>query len=167
MGKNRGFTLIELIVTIAILAIIVTLAAPSFGNMMTEQKLNASTRELALAINQAKSQAAMMKTTVALCLNKTNTDNDFTKDKCATAVVLPGYAAMSAAEKVKAQQNRVISVQIDSLIVVESTSAVGVLFTEIGSTTTATTIFSFCKSGKKREIKVTRFGNEKPVEGTC
>ncbi|KXZ68461.1 GspH/FimT family pseudopilin [Acinetobacter venetianus] len=166
MEKNRGFTLIELMVTIAILAIIVTLAAPSFGNMMTEQKLNASTRELALAINQAKSQAAMMKTTVALCLNKTNTDNDFTKDECATAVVLPGYAAMSAADKIRTQQNRVISVQIDPQIVVESTSAVGVLFTEIGSATTTPT-FSFCQSAKQRTVQVERFGNVTKTSGTC
>ncbi len=44
-----------------------------------------------LAINQAKSQAALMKTTVALCLNKTNTDADFNKDECATALI-PSYA---------------------------------------------------------------------------
>ena len=166
MGKNRGFTLIELMVTIAVFAIIAMMAAPSFSGMMTEQKLNSSTRELGLAINQAKSQAAMMKTTVALCLNKTNTDNDFTKDECATTIVLPGYAAMSAADKKRAQQNRVISVQIDPQIVVESTSAVGVLFTEIGSATTTPT-FSFCKSAKKRSIQVERFGNVTKTSGTC
>ena len=166
MGENRGFTLTELMVTIAVFAIIAMMAAPSFSGMMTEQKLNSSTRELGLAINQAKSQAAMMKTTVALCLNKTNTDNDFTKDECATTIVLPGYAAMSAADKIRAQQNRVISVQIDPQIVVESTSAVGILFTEIGSATTTPT-FSFCKSAKKRSIQVEKFGSITKTSGTC
>ncbi|MFC6630264.1 Tfp pilus assembly protein FimT/FimU [Acinetobacter beijerinckii] len=94
MGKSRGFTLVELMVTIAIFAVIAMMAVPAFGNMMTTQKLNSSTRELAIAINQAKSQAAMMKTTVALCLNKTNTDNDFTKDECASATI-PEYTATS------------------------------------------------------------------------
>ena len=70
------------------------------------------------------------------------------------------------AEKEKAQQNRVISVQIDPQIVVESTSAVGVLFTEIGSATTTPT-FSFCKSAKKRSIQVERFGNVTKTSGTC
>jgi type IV fimbrial biogenesis protein FimT/type IV fimbrial biogenesis protein FimU len=31
MGNNRGFTLIELMVTIAVLAIIASIAAPSFS----------------------------------------------------------------------------------------------------------------------------------------
>ncbi len=35
----RGFTLIELMVTIAVLAIIVMMAAPSFGNMLAQQNL--------------------------------------------------------------------------------------------------------------------------------
>ena len=152
--------------TIAVLAIIAMMAAPSFGNLISEQKLNSSARELVMSINQAKSQAALKKTTVALCLNRTNTDNDFTKGECATTIVLPGYAAMSAADKIRAQQNRVISVQIDPQIVVESTSAVGVLFTEIGSATTTPT-FSFCKSAKQITVRVERFGNVTKTSGTC
>ena len=89
---NHGFTLIELMVTIAVMAIIATIAAPSFGDMIARQKLNTSTRDLMMAINQAKSQAALMKTTVALCLSRTNSDDDFTKEECAAAVI-PEYTA--------------------------------------------------------------------------
>jgi prepilin-type N-terminal cleavage/methylation domain-containing protein len=38
MGKNRGFTLIELMVTIAVLAIIAMMAAPAFSNMALATK---------------------------------------------------------------------------------------------------------------------------------
>jgi prepilin-type N-terminal cleavage/methylation domain-containing protein len=175
MGKSRGFTLVELMVTIAIFAVIAMMAAPSFGNMMTEQKLNASSRELVFAINQAKSQAAIMKTTVALCLNRTNTDSDFNKDECARAAI-PEYTAtnpgppivpiLNNTQKAEVLKSRVISVQIDPQIVVDSGSAVAVLFNEVGSAT-ATQTFRFCKSAHQRTIEVSRLGNVKKTSGTC
>ena len=40
MKKIQGFTLIELMVTIAVLAIIAMMAAPTFGDMLDKQNLN-------------------------------------------------------------------------------------------------------------------------------
>ena len=165
MRINQGFTLIELMVTIAIMAIIASLAAPSFGNLISEQKLNSSARELVMSINQAKSQAALKKTTVALCLNRTNTDNDFTKGECATAV-LSDYATLTSAQQTEAQKTRVISVQVNPAVVVESTSATAVLFSDIGSVASAST-FSFCNSSKQRVVSVTRLGIISQTSGAC
>ena len=165
MRTEQGFTLIELIITIAIMAIIATLAAPSFGNLISEQKLNSSARELVMSINQAKSQAALKKTTVALCLNRTNTDNDFTKGECATAV-LSDYATLTSAQQIEAQKTRVISVQVNPAVVVESTSATAVLFSDIGSADSAST-FSFCNSSKQRVVSVTRLGIISQTSGAC
>ena len=165
MNKNKGFTLIELMVTIAVMAIIAMIAAPSFGNLVSEKKLNGAARELVVAINQAKSQAALMKTSVALCLNKTNSDDDFTKDECATALI-PSYATLTANQKLEAQKTRVISVQINPNIVVDSTSATTVLFNDVGSANSSET-FSFCKSGKQKTVFVTRLGIVSQTSGTC
>lgn len=163
--REQGFTLIELMITIAVLAIIATMAAPSFGNLVSKQKLNGSVRELVLAINQAKSQAALMKTTVALCLNKTNTDADFDKDECGTAL-LPNYTSLGDDQKKEAKETRMISVQIDPSVVVESTSAAMVLFTDVGSASSSET-FSFCKSGMQKTVSVTRLGIMSQTSGTC
>ena len=172
--KNHGFTLIELMVTIAVMATIATMAAPSFGNLISEQKLNRSVRELVLAINQAKSQAALMKTTVALCLNKTNSDDDFTKEECAAATI-PEYVAttgtppvqvLTPEQKKEALRSRVISVQIDPGVIVESTSATKILFNDIGSVNSSET-FSFCKSGKRKIVLVTMLGIISQTSGTC
>ena len=46
MGNNRGFTLIELMVTIAVFAIIAMMAAPSFRTMQINQKLKLSVMEM-------------------------------------------------------------------------------------------------------------------------
>jgi type IV fimbrial biogenesis protein FimT len=165
MQKNRGFTLIELMVTIAVLAIIATMAAPAFGDLVTQQKLNSSARELVMAINQAKSQAALMKKSVGLCLGRTRLDSDFTKTECATATI-PEYAAMAADAKTEAEKSRIISVQIDAGVTIGSTSATSILLSDIGSTSTAQA-FSFCKSGKQKTISVSKLGIVSQTSGAC
>ena len=172
--KELGFTLIELMITIAILAIIATMAAPSFNNLVSEQKMNRSVRELVLAINQAKSQAALKKTSVALCLNRTNSDDDFTKVECATAAIpeytattgTPPISALTNGQKEEVLKSRVISIPVDRAITVASTSSVAILFNNIGSATTTAT-FILCKSPIMRTVAVTRLGIISQTSGTC
>ena len=45
--KNHGFTLIELMVTIAVIAIIAMMAVPSMGNLIAKQRLNTTAKDLA------------------------------------------------------------------------------------------------------------------------
>lgn len=71
MQSRRGFTLVELMVTIAVVAILAMIAAPSMSNLIAKQQLNKSTRELATTLSQARSQAALLRTTVTVSLNST------------------------------------------------------------------------------------------------
>ena len=64
--KNHGFTLIELMVTIAVLAIIAMLAAPSFGDLVARKKLDAETRELSFVLSDARAQATTLRANVTL-----------------------------------------------------------------------------------------------------
>ncbi|QER38440.1 prepilin-type N-terminal cleavage/methylation domain-containing protein [Acinetobacter suaedae] len=59
MGKIWGFTLIELMVTIAVLAIVATMAAPAFNNMVLTQGLNKSTQTLVSTFNEARAKAVL------------------------------------------------------------------------------------------------------------
>jgi len=52
-----GFTLIELMVTIAIVAIMLVVAAPSFRNFIRNSELTSLTNKLLAAINAARSEA--------------------------------------------------------------------------------------------------------------
>lgn len=65
--QKNGFTFIELIVTIAILAIIVALALPSFHEIMAKQEIQKMTRQLTSSIQLAKSQAAIHHSNVVIC----------------------------------------------------------------------------------------------------
>ncbi|MDR0273910.1 MAG: GspH/FimT family pseudopilin [Burkholderiaceae bacterium] len=55
--KARGFTAIELLATVAIAAILLTVAAPSFVNMRRNSELVSATNVLVAAINAARGEA--------------------------------------------------------------------------------------------------------------
>jgi type IV fimbrial biogenesis protein FimT len=65
--KTRGFTLIELMFTIGLAAIIAAIGIPAFRSMIANNRLGSQTTELVAAINFARSQAITHNTTVTLC----------------------------------------------------------------------------------------------------
>ena len=56
-GASRGFTLVELLVVLALVAIIATLAAPSFQRAIANQKLNVAASDLMVSVMQARGEA--------------------------------------------------------------------------------------------------------------
>ena len=63
----KGFTLIELIITIAILAIISTLALPYFHDIMAKQEIKNTTHSLIYSMQMAKTHAATQHNNVVIC----------------------------------------------------------------------------------------------------
>lgn len=74
MHKSRGFTLIELMVTIAVLAIIAMMAAPSFNNILIKQNMNKSARDLIAVFSEAKAKAVLERRSVTVKLNAAKDD---------------------------------------------------------------------------------------------
>ncbi len=77
-NQQKGFTLIELMVTIAVMAIIAMMAAPSFGDMLQRQNLNQSTRELVATLNQARAKAALERRNITVELLSADVDTEDT-----------------------------------------------------------------------------------------
>lgn len=56
--RRQGFTLVELMIVIAVLGVIVTLAAPSFYNFILKQRLQAISAQLTTDVQFARSEAS-------------------------------------------------------------------------------------------------------------
>lgn len=66
MTRNKGFTLVELMVTVAIAAILLGIAMPAFQSTARNNAVRATTTDLISSINLARQQSMSMRTQVAL-----------------------------------------------------------------------------------------------------
>lgn len=67
MKSVKGFTLIELMVTIAVAAILIGIAVPSFRGLIISNRLNTLSTELVDAISFARSESIKRNRNVVLC----------------------------------------------------------------------------------------------------
>lgn len=76
--SNRGFTLIEMLITIVIVAIALTIGVPSMSKQIEKSRQNAMRSELQQSIRLAGAQALASSRPVVLCPgNSTCADNDW------------------------------------------------------------------------------------------
>ena len=74
----RGFTLIELMVTLTVMAIALSLAAPSFANLLASNRISTQTNELVGALNLARSEAVRRGQPVTLLAGDVNYSKGWT-----------------------------------------------------------------------------------------
>ena len=77
MRKSQGFTLIELMVTIAVLAIVAMIAAPSMTSMIRKNQLHSDARAIIELATMARSEAVFTKKQQKLALDASVTDGKF------------------------------------------------------------------------------------------
>ena len=67
LRSGRGFTLIELMVTIAVAAILTAIAVPSLGELIRNNRLAAAGNELVTALQLARAEAVRRGRPVSIC----------------------------------------------------------------------------------------------------
>jgi type IV fimbrial biogenesis protein FimT len=104
--KLRAFTLVELLVTLSVAAILVAMAAPSFSEFIKNNRLTTQINAFTMALNVARSEAIKRSAEVVLCASEdeatcsgtwsdgwvvfADTDEDQTVDNNETVILVNG-----------------------------------------------------------------------------
>ncbi len=65
--RSRGFTLIELMVTIAVLVIVIAIGVPGFQSVINGTRLSSAANELSAALQVARAEAVRRNRSVVMC----------------------------------------------------------------------------------------------------
>jgi type IV fimbrial biogenesis protein FimT len=72
IGRSRGFTLVEIFITLAIVALVMMLVGPSMGTWIQNTRLRSAAEAIARGLQTARVEAMKRNTTVAFNLTDTN-----------------------------------------------------------------------------------------------
>jgi type IV fimbrial biogenesis protein FimT len=67
MKKETGFTAIELMVTLAVAVVLITMAIPAYNTFVQNNRITAQANDLVTAINLSRDEALKRRTTVTIC----------------------------------------------------------------------------------------------------
>lgn len=65
--RIAGFTMVELLITVALASILMTMAVPSFNQMVMGSRLTTQANEFVSAVNFARSEAIKRNASISLC----------------------------------------------------------------------------------------------------
>lgn len=97
VNPERGFTLVELMVAIAVLGILSTIALPSFSEMILSNKLRSYANNLVASTYLARSEALKSNAVVTLCVSTGGTS-------CASGGWEQGWIVLRGATVIQRQQ---------------------------------------------------------------
>ena len=147
--SSSGFTLIELMVTIAVLAIIVGIAAPSISIQLANQRLKSTAATLNNALKEAKIESVLRRQNMTVVYNNNgNAEGTITvTDTTPKVIASYQYNAKST-----------IKPAINSIVFKPSKTATAVTYTICDSNTAVSPI----------EISVSAIGGiTNTLQGTC
>jgi type IV fimbrial biogenesis protein FimT len=114
-GKMAGFTLIEAMIAVSLMAILMAIAVPSFNNAVLGSQLRASASDLSSSAFLARSEAIKRNTAVTLCMSANGTSCAATGGWEQGWIVLVGGATLHSQKAVSSQGLRISAAGITSI----------------------------------------------------
>lgn len=84
-GRAQGFTIVELMITLLVAAVLTLIAVPSFSNIINSNRLTTATNAMIGALNTARMEAIKRNGSVQFCSNVAATNATGTTDVLGTA----------------------------------------------------------------------------------
>ena len=137
----RGLTLIELMLVLAVLAVLVTLAAPSMSTLIHSNQIRTQTSRLMTAINLARSEAISRNSPVSLCPSALVLSGQ----PVCSGTYADGWIVFSNRDK-----DRVVDAGIDEVIRAFEGLPVGYTLTNKLGTIAATELINYLPDGSSR-----------------
>lgn len=152
---QRGFTLLELMVTIAILAILLAIGVPSFTAYIESSRATATANELLYYTQLTRSEAVKRNSAVTLCPTAD-------QETCATdSVWTQGWLVIAGSEVIRVQ-----SAIPGNMTLTLNPTLTQITLTAVGTTANATD-FSLTIGAQTRCISLLTSGKADVSQGDC
>lgn len=165
MKRNHGFTLVELMITVIVIAIVATVAIPNFARVIESTRVTGYSSELVSALNVARSEAIKRGNRVGVCASSDQATCSGSDDWSNGWLVYVDDGSGNVAEVLRVREAFDGDVSIDG-----QSGASGLTYRDTGSVLDAIDIdidIPSCDTGTARTIEVNLAGRPEVTRGSC
>lgn len=156
-SAQRGFTLVELVVTVSMATILLTIAAPSMVNLVRDARLSTDADGLVVALNMARSEAIKQKRDFKICPSATPNSAANDAKACSDKVadwnkgwILQAVSTNAIAQRAVAKSGTSMTVQNTGAK--PATDLKELTFSSTLGSASAKAEFALCVSGRMQQV---------------